>query len=172
LWGAWAHGLEASALDVRAVLDCDLRRWSWLAGVRTWLVSDRRAVNSTGLVRLVGWVAAVFFVVFGIWAFAAPANFFEHVALFPPYNRHLLHDAGAFQLGIAASLLLGLLGWSGLGTAVGGAAVGSVLHAVSHVADNDLGGRASDPFSLGVLAAALIVATWLSRPTRTKAPLR
>jgi hypothetical protein len=118
----------------------------------------------TRVARLVAWTAAAFFVVFGVWAFFAPAGFAKQIATFPPYNRHLLHDLGAFQIGIGVALLLGLWGWSGLGTAIGGAAAGSVLHVAAHVMDRNLGGRSTDPFGLGLLAAALVVATWLVRP--------
>ena len=43
----------------------------------------------------------------GIWAFFAPASFAEFVAF--PYSRHLMHDVGAFQIGIGATMLLALL---------------------------------------------------------------
>jgi hypothetical protein len=114
--------------------------------------------------RLIGWLAAAFFLVFGLWAFAAPANFYKEIAVFAPYNRHFLHDSGAFQIGIGAALVLGLLGWDGLGTAIGGAAAGSVLHVVAHLMDTSQGGRSTDPFGLGLLALALLWATWALRP--------
>jgi hypothetical protein len=116
------------------------------------------------LARFVAWVGVAFFTVFGLWAFLAPKNFFKQIAIFPPYNEHFLHDAGAFQVGFAVALLLGLLGWDGLGTALGGAAAGSVLHVVAHVIDHDLGGRATDPVGLGILALALAAGAWVRRP--------
>lgn len=114
--------------------------------------------------QLIAWLAAAFFIVFGIWAFFAPSNFASQIATFPPYNRHFLHDLGAFQIGLGVALLLGLAGWSGLGTAVGGAGAGSVLHVIAHLLDRDQGGRSTDPIGLGIIAVALVVAAWLLRP--------
>lgn len=39
-----------------------------------------------------------------------------------------------------------------------GGTVGATAHFVSHVFDRDLGGRATDPLALGVVAATLVVA--------------
>ena len=119
------------------------------------------------IVRLIGWVGVAFFVGFGLWAFFGPKSFFDQVAVFPPYNEHFLHDVGAFQIGIGATLALGLLGWSGLATALGGAAIGSVLHVIAHVMDKDLGGKDTDPIGLGVLAIALLWAAWKVRPQKS-----
>jgi hypothetical protein len=100
---------------------------------------------------------AAFFVVVGAWALGAPASFYHHVASFPPYNRHFLHDVGAFQLGLGAALLLALTAWSGRLVALWAVTVASVLHAVSHVLDRDLGGRGSDPVLLSLAAAAFLL---------------
>jgi hypothetical protein len=111
--------------------------------------------------RLVRWAAiagAAIFLLPGAWAFADPASFYDAVALFPPYNRHLLHDVGAFKLGVGTALLLGIAGWSGLRVALWSAAVAAVLHAISHIADRGLGGRDTDPFVLTVVAVVLTVA--------------
>jgi hypothetical protein len=52
-------------------------------------------------------ISGLFMLAFGIWAFFAPVSFAEFVAF--PYNRHLLHDAGAFQIGIGTTVMLALL---------------------------------------------------------------
>jgi hypothetical protein len=103
-------------------------------------------------------LAAAAFVVPGAWSYLAPRSFHETVALFDPFNLHLFHDLGAFQLGIGAALLAALVWRDALTVALVGAAVGAGLHAVSHVVDRDLGGRVSDPWLLGLLAVALVVA--------------
>jgi hypothetical protein len=41
----------------------------------------------------------------GLWAFLDPPSFAGFVD-FAPYNEHLIHDAGAFQVGIGTALLL------------------------------------------------------------------
>jgi len=46
-------------------------------------------------------IGGLFMLVLGIWAFFAPASFADFVAF--PYNRHLLHDVGAFQIGIGTT---------------------------------------------------------------------
>jgi hypothetical protein len=102
--------------------------------------------------QLVAAAAAVFYLGIGVWAFAAPASFFAHIAAFPPYNEHFLHDIGAFTIGLGAAAVAGLLVSDGLTAVLGGIAVGSVLHEIAHVMDRALGGKPSDPWLLGLLA--------------------
>lgn len=104
---------------------------------------------------------AVFFVVFGVWALLWPHNFYDTVAEFPPFNLHLFHDAGAFQLGIGASLLGAVLWSDAVFVALLGGSVAAVVHAISHVVDRELGGTASGPWSLSGLALLLVTATAL-----------
>ncbi|MQA14810.1 MAG: hypothetical protein GEV09_11720 [Pseudonocardiaceae bacterium] len=106
--------------------------------------------------RWVAVLAGLFYLVFGVWAFAAPASFAETVASFPPYNLHYLHDLGAFQVGLGVALLAAVVWSNALGAVLAGVAAASVLHAVSHVLDQDLGGRASDPYSVGLVALAVL----------------
>ncbi len=106
------------------------------------------------------WVAVVtglFYLVFGVWAFAAPASFAETVASFPPYNVHYLHDLGAFQVGLGVALLAAVIWSNALGAVLAGVAAASVLHTVSHWIDQGLGGRASDPYSVGLIALVVLV---------------
>jgi hypothetical protein len=102
------------------------------------------------------WIGVLFFAITGAWAFFAPHSFFTTVALYPPYTRHLFHDAGAFQLGVAAGLLAGLAERGGLAVGLWTGATGATLHAISHWIDRDLGGRTTDPYFLTVLAAVLV----------------
>jgi hypothetical protein len=99
------------------------------------------------------------FLVGGIWAFFWPHGFYESVATFPPFNLHLFHDVGAFQLGIATAMIGGLIWKDALLVGLLGGAVGSTIHAISHIVDADLGGRSSDPYTLSVLALLLLTAT-------------
>jgi len=101
-------------------------------------------------------IGVLFFAVTGAWAFLSPHSFFTVLAKYPPYNKHLFHDAGAFQLGIAAALLAGIAGRGGLAVGLWGGATGATLHAISHWVDRDLGGRSTDPYFLTVLAALLV----------------
>jgi hypothetical protein len=71
---------------------------------------------------------------FGVWAFFAPASFAEFVAF--PYNRHLLHDVGAFQIGIGATVLLALVWADSIMVVLGGYVVGGSFHIV----DRHIGG--------------------------------
>jgi hypothetical protein len=96
------------------------------------------------------------FVAGGAWCFVDPASFYDQVALFEPYNRHFLHDIGAFQLGLGTALGLGLTRMDGRRLALWAAAVASVLHAVSHAVDSELGGRETDVFALSLLAAIFV----------------
>ena len=108
------------------------------------------------LPRLIAGAVGLLTIALGVWALADPQSFYEQIATYPPYNQHLFHDAGAFQVGIGASLLLAVFVRDALllGLAAGG--VGTVLHAVSHVIDRHLGGRTTDPWALGLLALVVV----------------
>jgi PPOX class probable F420-dependent enzyme len=94
-----------------------------------------------------------------VWCLAAPGSFADFVDF--PRHEHFVHDLGAFQLGLAVSLLLALIWADGLATALGGFLVANAVHAVNHAGDLDLGGRGSDPWLIGAMAvlvgAALVV---------------
>ncbi len=123
-----------------------------------------------GFAKPIAIVGAVFFVGFGLWAMVAPQSFFDQLATYPPYNEHFLHDIGAFQLGIGATLIAALVLADGLAIALAGAAVGSVAHAIAHVMDRDQGGKASDPWLLGGLALVIVVAAvFRNKELRSKA---
>jgi len=93
----------------------------------------------------------------GLWAFLDPPSFSGFVD-FAPYNQHLIHDAGAFQLGIGVAVLLALVWSDGLLVALTGFAVASGLHTISHAIDRHLGGHDSDVPSLGLLTLVALVA--------------
>lgn len=104
----------------------------------------------------------------GIWAGAAPRSFARFVAF--PYHEHFLHDLGAFQVGIGATLLLALAWRDAATVALAGFLVANTLHALSHAIDRDLGGHASDPWAIGavsLLAAAALVVQVRQRRTPT-----
>ncbi len=94
----------------------------------------------------------------GLWALADPGSFHRVVAPYPPYHEHLLHDVGAFQLGLGAVLLLAAGVGDALFAALGGVGLGAAAHAWAHVLDRGLGGRSSDPWVLGAAAALLLAA--------------
>ncbi len=83
------------------------------------------------------------------------------IARFPPYNHHFLHDVGAFQIGLGATLLLAVWFRDALVVALGGYTLGAVAHAAAHVLDRDLGGNPSDPLSLTILALVALTAVLL-----------
>jgi hypothetical protein len=99
----------------------------------------------TAVVIIIG----LFTLAFGIWAFFASASFAEFVAF--PYNRHLLHDVGAFQIGIGVTVLLALLWADSVMVVLAGYVVGSSFHVVSHIIDRHIGGHVYDPLVLGLI---------------------
>ncbi|MDQ6879051.1 MAG: hypothetical protein M3082_15460, partial [Candidatus Dormibacteraeota bacterium] len=110
-------------------------------------------------------VAAAFgilaFGIVGAWAFLAPRSFYDTIATYPPYNQHLIHDLGAFQLGLAGALAAGLFLRDALLAVLAGVTVGAVVHLVAHLEDQSLGGRSSDPLTVGVIALVLLAGTYL-----------
>ena len=113
------------------------------------------------LARAVALLVGLLTLGFGLWALVAPASFYEAIARFPPYNHHFLHDVGAFQIGLGATLLLAVWFRDALVVALGGYTIGAVAHAAAHVLDRDLGGNASDPLSLTILALVALAAVLL-----------
>ena len=108
-------------------------------------------------VPMLTFVGGVFFLVFGLWPFFDPQNFYEKVAEFPPYNEHFLHDVGAFQIGLGATLLFALIWRSdALLVALAGTGVGAAFHFWAHLMDHDLGGNTGQTVSLGVVAVLLL----------------
>lgn len=111
------------------------------------------------------WVAVLGgagFLLFGLWALLAPQSFFDQLATFEPYNRHFVHDIGAFQLGLGAVLLLPTLfapRVDAVTAALVGVGIGAVAHVVSHLLDIGEGGTpATDIPTFTLLAGVLLVA--------------
>jgi uncharacterized protein YjeT (DUF2065 family) len=118
-----------------------------------------RTDRSDRFARVAAVAVGAVFLLPGLWAFAAPASFFEAAATFEPYNVHFVRDIGAFQIGLGAVLILAAFVRDALLVALTGVAVGAVFHLVGHVIDVDLGGTpASDIPVFGIVAVALIAA--------------
>jgi hypothetical protein len=115
-------------------------------------------VRRIGFPHVLAFVGGTFTFVLGIWAFVSPSSFYDALATYPPYNRHFLHDIGAFQAGLGAALLATLVLRDALFAGLAGFAVGSVLHAAAHAIDAGTGGRSTDPWLLGAFAAMMVVA--------------
>jgi hypothetical protein len=75
---------------------------------------------------------------FGAWALAAPRSFAEFID-FGPYNEHLLHDVGVFQIGIGVTVLLATAVEDALTVALAGFVAAGGLHAIVHLLDLRLG---------------------------------
>jgi uncharacterized membrane protein len=115
-------------------------------------------------------IGAIAFLVPGVWAFVAPVGFSDTIATFDPYNRHYLHDLGAFQIGVGVSALAALRWRDGALVALSGLFAATAVHAVSHFMDRDLGGRSADApllTLLALLALAALIAR--GRAVRTRA---
>lgn len=97
----------------------------------------------------------------GLWAFLDPQGFYDTLATYPPYNEHLFHDVGAFTIGLGAAVLLALFVADVLLAGLSTLAIASVMHAISHIIDRDLGGRSTDPLALSAFAVVVIAVTVL-----------
>jgi hypothetical protein len=120
--------------------------------------------------RYVAAALGIFMVVFGLWAFAAPRSFYTDIAGFGVYNLHLLHDVGSFQVGLGAALLAALVISDAITVVLIGGAAGSVLHAISHIIDRDLGmpNTKKEPIELSVVAVIIVIAALLSLRARRR----
>jgi hypothetical protein len=95
-------------------------------------------------------VSAAGMLTFGAWAFVAPRSFADFID-YAPYNEHLLHDVGAFQIAIGATLVVALLVSDSVLVALVGFVTGSAFHTLSHYLDRNIGGHDSDVTVLGLL---------------------
>jgi PPOX class probable F420-dependent enzyme len=92
----------------------------------------------------------------GVWCLADPRSF-AHVVGFPEHE-HFLHDVGAFQFGLGATLLLALIWSDALITATAGFLIANSIHTVNHVTDLHLGGTPAQAWLLGAASVALVIA--------------
>ena len=123
--------------------------------------STRDRIEPARWIRGVTLAGGAAFVFFGLWAMISPQSFFDSLATYEPYNPHLLHDIGAFQIGLGVVLLLAAFPEriDGLAAALLGVGAGAAMHVVAHLLDLDLGGTpATDIPSLSILARALLAA--------------
>ena len=109
--------------------------------------------------RILATAVGAFYLLTGAWAFLFPVIFYSTIATFSPYNLHLIHDAGAFQVGMGASLVAAAVVGRGLAPVLLGVSAGSLLHLVAHLIDIRLGGHpTTDVPILVVIVVALAVA--------------
>ena len=113
-------------------------------------------------------IGGLFMLVLGIWAFFAPASFADLVAF--PYNRHLLHDVGAFQIGIGTTMLLALMWKDGVMVVLAGYVVGSGFHLLSHILDRHIGGHSYDPLVLSVMVSVGLAGMYLRARVSGRTP--
>jgi uncharacterized membrane protein len=120
--------------------------------------------------RLLAGIVGLFYVASGLWALVDPAGFAGSVATFSPFNRHLLHDTGAFSIGLGLALIIPAWISEGLRTASLAVLGASLLHLWAHISDRALGGRpATDIPFLALICLALAVAAATSKGTGTRA---
>jgi uncharacterized membrane protein len=110
------------------------------------------------LVRITLVVGGLAMLVPGVWAFLAPVGFADTIATFDPYNRHYLHDLGAFQIGVGVAALAALRWRDGAVIGLAAFLAADAVHTVSHFMDRSLGGRAADAPLLALLAVLALVA--------------
>jgi PPOX class probable F420-dependent enzyme len=110
-------------------------------------------------VTVVTLLAGLGMAVAGVWCLVGPRSFAARVDF--PYHEHFLHDLGAFQLGIGATLLLALVWRDALATALAGFLLANTVHTVNHVLDLDLGGSQGQAWALGAVSVATAVALGL-----------
>src|SRR5262249_21638934 len=126
-----------------------------------WKGSMMNRLSSLAQVYLVAVTAVVGVTTagIGIWCLIDP-NSFADVVRFNAH-RHFLHDVGAFQLGLGATLLLALIWADALATARAGFIVANTVHTVNHVIDLDVGGSIAQAWILGAVSVALVLAFML-----------
>lgn len=109
--------------------------------------------------RVIGAVIGAFYLLTGAWAFVAPLSFFSAIATFAPPNVHLLHDLGAFQIGLGLALTLPVALQISLRAPLIAVLAASLLHVLAHLEDIRLGGHPTTELPiLSLICIALAVA--------------
>ena len=122
--------------------------------------------------RIIALLGGLSLVVFGAWAFRDPRGFYDAVAVWPPFNKHFIHDIGAFQIGLGLTLLLALVRGDALFVALAGVGGGAAVHAAAHWIDRDLGGKPADPWVMTALAVLLVTGAVLRQRGRRRTSFR
>jgi hypothetical protein len=112
-------------------------------------------VRLRAAVRAAAAIVGAFYLFVGLWIFIHPHSFFDALAVFRPYSRHFLHDAGAFQAGLGLTVLLALVWSDALLVVLTGISAASWLHVASHVMDRNIGGRPATDIA-GLVALAIV----------------
>ena len=121
--------------------------------------SQNGAVREPLVTRVLAALIGAFYVLTGAWALLAPQSFFNAVATFAPLNIHLLHDAGAFQVGLGLALTVAVATRAPLRVPLVAVLAASVLHVIAHVEDVHLGGHPSTDLPvLALICVALATA--------------
>jgi hypothetical protein len=121
--------------------------------------SQNGAVTEPVVTKVVAAVVGAFYLITGAWAFLVPTNFFSAVATFAPLNVHLLHDIGAFQIGLGLALTVAVALRAPLRVPLIAVLGASVVHVIAHVEDVHLGGHlTTDLPVLLLICVALAVA--------------
>jgi uncharacterized membrane protein len=124
------------------------------------------------LTRAVALLVGAFYLATGLWSFLAPTGFYAAVASFTPYNVHLLHDLGAFQVGLGLALVLPAALGRALMTSLVAVLGASLLHLVAHLEDLRLGSHpASDLPLLALVCVLLLGATVAEGAGRAAGPV-
>ena len=113
--------------------------------------------------RAIAAVIGLFYLGSGLWAFIDPSSFAGSVATFSPFNRHLLHDAGAFSTGLGLVLLVAAWLSEGVLPAMVAVLGPSLLHLWAHIEDAALGGHpTTDIPILAIVCLALVAGVVLA----------
>lgn len=113
-------------------------------------------MTRSSFVRTIWWGTIIILMTVGVWAFVSPRGFYDSFATYPPFNRHLLRDVGAFNFGLGITLLAAARIRDGLTVALAGAAAAGVAHGLSHIIDAGDGGRSYDPILFSVIGLLLV----------------
>jgi hypothetical protein len=93
----------------------------------------------------------------GLVAFFAPAWFFDYIGHFPPFNAHYIADIGAFYLPLGVGLLIAARDPQRQRAIIGLAALGNLMHSVSHLRDFHLHLPPHTTVAFGLTQEALIL---------------
>ncbi len=110
----------------------------------------------------------IFYIAVAAVLLLVPAWFYEAIAMYPPYNRHFMGDAGSFMLGLGLMLVWGMRSPVRYRAMIAIVGIATLVHAINHIIDdfilNPTTLSISGNIALFIIAFAILLAAWWSTP--------
>lgn len=110
----------------------------------------------------------IFYIAVAAVLLFAPLWFYESIAMYPPYNRHFMGDAGSFMLGLGLTLAWAVRNPIRYRAMIAIVGIASLVHAINHIIDDFILNPTTfsilGNIALFIIAFAILLAAWWAAP--------